>query len=44
MKTPLAEIISTLSLAQKTKVNYEEAINQSLISTKKLNKILDSIL
>lgn len=44
MKTPLAEIISTLSLAQKTKTNYEESIEQSLKSTKKLNKILDSIL
>lgn len=44
MKTPLAEIISTLSLAQKTKTNYEESIEQSLNSTKKLNKILDSIL
>ena len=43
MKTPLAEIISTLSLAQKTKTNYEESIEQSLNSTKKLNKILLNI-
>ncbi len=44
MKTPLAEIISTLSLAKKLKGNYDEAINQSLKSSKKLNKILDSML
>lgn len=43
MKTPLAEIISTLSLAKKIK-NYDEAIDSSLESTKKLNKILDSML
>lgn len=44
MKTPLAEIISTLSLAKKVKWNYEEAIETSLNSSKKLNKILDSLL
>ncbi len=43
MKTPLSEIITTLSLAKKIK-NYDDAINQSLISTKKLSKILDSML
>jgi hypothetical protein len=44
MKTPIAEIISTLSLTQKTKNNYEQAINQTLESTHRLNKILDSML
>lgn len=44
MKTPLTEIISTLSLSQKIKWNYEQAIDQSLQSTKRLNKILDSML
>ena len=43
MKTPITEIISTLSLAKKTH-KYDEAINQSLDSSKKLNKILDSML
>jgi hypothetical protein len=43
MKTPLTEIISTLSLALKTK-KYDDAIKQSLDSSKKLNKILDSML
>ncbi|MFA5917457.1 MAG: HAMP domain-containing sensor histidine kinase [Candidatus Gracilibacteria bacterium] len=42
MKTPLSEIISTLSLAKKLK-NYEEANDISLNSAEKLNKILDSI-
>lgn len=42
MKTPLSEIISTLSLSKKTK-KYEEAIEQSLESSNKLNKILDSM-
>lgn len=42
MKTPLSEIISTLSLAKKLK-NYEEANEISLHSAEKLNKILDSI-
>lgn len=44
MKTPLAEIISTLSLSQKIQWNYEQAIEQSLQSSKRLNKILDSML
>lgn len=44
MKTPIAEIISTLSLSQKIKWNYEESIQQSLDSTHRLNKILDSML
>lgn len=43
MKTPLTEIISTLSLAKKTH-NYQEAIEVSLLSTLKLNKILESIM
>ncbi|MDD3302457.1 MAG: HAMP domain-containing sensor histidine kinase [Candidatus Gracilibacteria bacterium] len=43
MKTPLTEIISTLSLAKKIK-NYEESIDISLLSAYKLNKILDSII
>lgn len=42
LKTPLSEIISTLSLAKKLK-NYEEANDISLHSAEKLNKILDSI-
>lgn len=44
MKTPLTEIISTLSLTKETKQNYEKAIDDSLNSAKKLNKILDSML
>lgn len=44
LKTPLTEIISTLSLAQKIKTNYEDAIEKSLNSSKKINKILDSML
>ncbi|MFK7779711.1 MAG: HAMP domain-containing sensor histidine kinase [Candidatus Gracilibacteria bacterium] len=44
MKTPLTEIISTLSLTKETKNNYEKAIDDSLNSAKKLNKILDSML
>lgn len=43
LRTPLAEIISTLNLSLKNK-EYESAINQSLKSTKKLDKILNSIL
>lgn len=43
MKTPISEIISTLSLAKEIK-NYDEAIEISLNSTLKLNKILDSII
>lgn len=44
MKTPLTEIISTLSLSQKIKSNYEYTIDQSLESAHRLNKILDSML
>lgn len=44
LKTPLAEIISSLSLSKKITENREEAINQSLYSAKKMSKILDSIL
>jgi len=44
MKTPLAEIISTLDLAKQTGTNYEHAIDQSLKSSHKLDKILDSML
>lgn len=43
MKTPLSEIISTLSLAKKTH-NYEQAVDISLHSSFKLNKILESII
>lgn len=43
MKTPISEIISTLSLAQKIK-NYQEAVDMSLLSALRLNKILDSII
>lgn len=43
MKTPLSEIISTLSLAKKI-WNYEEACDISLNSAKKLNKIIESII
>jgi hypothetical protein len=42
IKTPLSEIISTLSLAKKIN-NYEEANEISLNSAFKLNKIIDSI-
>ncbi len=44
MKTPLTEIISTLSLTKETKNNYKQAIENSLSSAKKLDKILDSML
>jgi signal transduction histidine kinase len=44
LKTPLAELISTLGLVEKTKTGYEEAISQSLDSSRKIKKILDSIL
>lgn len=44
LKTPLAELLSTLALAEKTKTNYEHSIKQSLESWKKIQKILDSIL
>lgn len=43
IKTPLAEIISSLSLAKKLK-NFDEAIDQSIDSSKKITKILDSML
>lgn len=43
MKTPLSEIISTLSLAQKIH-NYPEAVDISLNSANKLHKILESII
>ncbi|MBT3729004.1 hypothetical protein HOF65_03685 [bacterium] len=43
IKTPITEIVSSLSLSKKTK-KYEDAIDQSLTSFKKLTKILDSIL
>ncbi len=42
IKTPLTEIISTLSLAKKLK-NFEESNEISLNSALKLNKIIDSI-
>ena len=42
IKTPLAEIISTLALAKKIK-NYDEAIEKSLSSSKKINTILDAM-
>lgn len=44
MKTPLSEIISTLKLSQKIKWNYQQAIDQSLDSANRLNKILDSMM
>lgn len=43
IKTPLAEIISSLSLSKRLK-NYDEAIDQSINSSKKITKILDSML
>lgn len=43
MKTPLSELISTLSLAKKIH-NYEEAVDISLNSAFKLTKILESII
>lgn len=42
-KTPLSEIISSLSLAKKT-WDYKEAIDQSIESTKKINDILNSLI
>lgn len=44
LKTPIAEVISTLSLTQELKKNYEKAIDTSLNSAKKIAKILDSML
>lgn len=43
IKTPLSEIISTLSLAKKI-WNYEEASEISLNSAKKINKIIESMI
>lgn len=43
IKTPLTEIISTLGLAKRLKANYNNAIDQSLRSANKINKILDSM-
>ncbi len=44
LRTPVAEIISTLSLSQELGKNHEKAINTSLYSAKKIAKILDSML
>jgi hypothetical protein len=44
LKTPIAEIVSTLSLAKELNKNHEKAIDTSLNSAKKLSKILDSML
>lgn len=44
LKTPVAEVISTLSLAKELNKNYEKAIDTSLNSAKKIAKILDSML
>lgn len=43
IKTPLTEIISTLSLTKRTKANYDEAIDQSLRSAAKITTIIDSM-
>ena len=43
IKTPLTEIVSTLSLTKRIKTNYDEAIDQSLRSAYKIDKILDSM-
>jgi len=44
LKTPVAEVISTLSLAKELNKNYEKAVDTSLNSAKKITKILDSML
>lgn len=44
LKTPIAEIISTLSLAQELNKNFEKAVEISINSAKKIAKILDSML
>lgn len=44
LKTPITEIISTLSLSQELGKNHEKAIETSLHSANKLAKILDSML
>lgn len=41
-KTPLSEILSSLNLAKQT-WDYEDAVKQSILSSKKLNNILDSL-
>jgi len=43
IKTPLAELISTLSLTKRTKANYEDAIESSLASANKITSIIDSM-
>ena len=43
IKTPLSEIISSLSLANKT-WEYKEAVNISINSANKINKIVESML
>ncbi len=44
LKTPLSEIISTLSLYQEIKINPEKTISTTLNSALKMSKILDSML
>ena len=44
LKTPLSEIISTLSLSEKLDSGHKEAVNQSLNSAYKISKLLDSML
>ncbi|MDD2565713.1 MAG: HAMP domain-containing sensor histidine kinase [Candidatus Gracilibacteria bacterium] len=44
LKTPITEIISTLSLTKEINKNHEKAIDTSLNSAQKLAKILDSML
>jgi len=44
LKTPVTEIISTLSLTKELNKDHEKAIDISLNSAKKLVKILDSML
>jgi len=44
LKTPIAEVISTLSLTKELWKNYEKAIDTSLNSAHKIAKILDSML
>lgn len=43
IKNPLAEIVSTLALAKRSKTGYDEAIGQSLASAGKITGILDSL-
>ncbi len=42
-KTPITEIISSLELSKKTWI-YEKAVNQSINSAKKIDRLLDSLL